>query len=643
MGPRSRHRSGIRHPWFVVGNTWQAALDRLLIGSAVTDVDLDLAIGDVAPFGVDSGDVEILGHVRLHPRTAGHPGRVLGPVRSPVDGLGRCPPTVVRRPVRPPDQRAWQFESLERVLREIVEAAASSRRGAASELDLLDVRRLLEGRLDSEPGRPDFFRGGVTVTSMASLRWVPFRVVCVLGLDQDSLGSSAPDAADLVAAGPQVGDPDQRSETRQWLLEAVLAAGDHLVIVRDGRDIRSNHSMPQVVPAAELFDAVVALVPMDDRGAARVPRGGPSPPSVRRDVPDRRAASSSDVPWSFAAPGSRRGGPAPDRCAGAGILPRGATRHRSRAGGRTGRSPPVPPGPGRHLRASVPRGHSSPAGRRGRRHPPGGPGGLEIYRIGQDLLEARRPRDRGRDLAQRSSGPRGALPPGVLEDRLFDNAVRRDRRHAGRGRRPAACSWADPPDPRGRRRPARRRPGSSGRSRSVSTRPRPGPGRIQFTRPKETHRLEAWLDLMVLVASDPAVRWRSVVVTRAKAKGTRAEAGRARCRRRCDDPAAMALGALLSIVSTSIRQGTARTAPALQPATRPPCTPEPRRTIGLDGPPRKGGRGPSGGAAGLRRRRRGRDRRPAAAGRRPGCPGRRVELLRPPPVGHRRPHQRAVA
>ena len=64
----------------------------------------------------------------------------------------------------------------------------------------MDVRRLLQDRLDREPGRPDFFRGGVTVTSMASLRWVPFRVVCVLGLDQDAAGSTAPDAADLVAA-----------------------------------------------------------------------------------------------------------------------------------------------------------------------------------------------------------------------------------------------------------------------------------------------------------------------------------------------------------------------------------------------------------------------------------------------------------
>jgi exonuclease V gamma subunit len=46
----------------------------------------------------------------------------------------------------------------------------------------------------------------------------------------------------------------------------------------------------------------------------------------------------------------------------------------------------------------------------------------------------------------------------------------------------------------------------------------PGPGRIEFTRPKETHRLRAWLDLMVLVASEPAIPWRSVVVTRAPSK-----------------------------------------------------------------------------------------------------------------------------
>ena len=102
------------------------------------------------------------------------------------------------------------------MLREVVDSARGSERGGAVVLGLLDLRRLLEGRLDAAPGRPDFFRGGVTVTSLASLRWVPFRVVCLLGLDQDALGSTAPDASDLVAAAPQPGEPEGDDRRTAW-------------------------------------------------------------------------------------------------------------------------------------------------------------------------------------------------------------------------------------------------------------------------------------------------------------------------------------------------------------------------------------------------------------------------------------------
>ena len=47
----------------VDGNSWQAALDRLLLGTAVADGSFELAIGGVAVHGVDSGDVEVLGRL----------------------------------------------------------------------------------------------------------------------------------------------------------------------------------------------------------------------------------------------------------------------------------------------------------------------------------------------------------------------------------------------------------------------------------------------------------------------------------------------------------------------------------------------------------------------------------------------------
>ena len=97
----------------------------------------------------------------------------------------------------------------------------------------------------------------MTVCTLVPMRSVPHRVVCLLGLDEGVFPRHPErDGDDLIASQPRVGDRDSRSEDRQLLLDAVLAATDHLVITYSGRDERTNHRRPPAVPVAELLDAV---------------------------------------------------------------------------------------------------------------------------------------------------------------------------------------------------------------------------------------------------------------------------------------------------------------------------------------------------------------------------------------------------
>ncbi len=509
------HRSGFGVPAAVVGNTWQAALDRLLLGSAVTDGELDLAIGGVAPFGVDSGDSELLGSFafvlgRLAD-LAGHgvdgdrtAGGWVAALRRAADDLFAAP-----------DRAGWLFEALDRVLADVVEGAASSRRGSDVALELVDVRRLLQDRLDREPGRPDYFRGGVTVTSMASLRWVPFRIVCVLGLDQDAAGSSTPDAADLMAAAPQIGDPDARSESRQALLEVVLAAGDHLLVVRDGRDLRSNHPVPQVVPAAELFDAVVSLVAEPDRPSVRETLEVAHPRHPFDDACLVRDELVEGLVWSYSgrdleAAGRRRGRP-PARVPFLGRPLEGGDDDDGVVELEELRSflrDPVGTFVQRTLGARLPRRAEEVDDVL-----PVELDGLETFRVGQELLDARA---KGLDdrVWREVERTRGTLPPGVLEERLFaDLSAEVDRmivegRARGVGAGPGEGRDLDITLPDGTR--------VVGVVPLALEGPEPGPGRIVFARPKQVQRLEAWLELMALTAAEPETTWRAVVVTRPK-------------------------------------------------------------------------------------------------------------------------------
>ena len=515
------HRAGFGIPSAVRANSWQAALDRLLVGSVTADSGLDLAVGGISPFGVDAGDAEVLGALadivaRLAALVAWSGG---------VGGAGERPTlaswvgtlrAICADLLQAPSQAAWQFEALTRVFDALLDDAGLSADDPDCGLDLLDVRRLVDARLDGEPGRPDFFRGGVTVTSMTPLRWVPHRVVCVLGLDQEFVNASAPDAADLMAAAPHLGDPDPRAEGRESLLEAVLAAGDHLVVVRDGRDVRSNHLVPRVVPAAELFDAVLALAPEGDgriRLGERLEVEHPRHPFDERCL--RPGGLVDGTVWSF------------DEAA-----RRGASLRRTRPGSRppflteglpvprqdvvslddlrTFLGDPVSWFLRRSLGASLPR-----AAEEVELALPVAPGGLELHALGQALLDARAA---GVDEAawRTVQRARGALPPGVLEERtmkeLHGEITEMEAVAAARGYRPgpAVPVEVDVLLPDGTRVVGSVPLGLTGGFE--------GPARVRFTRPKDVHRLEAWLDLMALVAHDPSVPWRSLIVTRAESK-----------------------------------------------------------------------------------------------------------------------------
>ena len=151
-------------------------------------------------------------------------------------------------------------------------------------LEFGDVRRLLDERLDDKVGRADFFRGGITVTSLTPLRWVPFRVVCLLG--HGPVGLRRRGRRPVTTSrpwSPASGTGTRGARPARRCLEAVLAAEDHLVVVRDGHDVRTNQAVPRAVPTAELYESVLASVATgaaSRRGPS--PRDRPPPSALRR-------------------------------------------------------------------------------------------------------------------------------------------------------------------------------------------------------------------------------------------------------------------------------------------------------------------------------------------------------------------------
>jgi exodeoxyribonuclease V gamma subunit len=247
-------------------NTWEAGLDRLLLGVAMAE-DEGCSLGPCLPLDdVGSAAVELAGSLaeivaRLERRvTALREATTLTEwvtgLRDGVLELGSVAP-----------RDGWQLAQLERELDQLLEAARSDERpeeteGTETGLRLADVRNLLELRLQPRPTRANFRTGNLTVATLVPMRSVPHRVVCLIGLDDGVFPrTTISDGDDVLARDPVTGERDARSEDRQLLLDAVLAAEQTLVVTYTGANEHSGQERPPAVPLGELVDALDRMAP----------------------------------------------------------------------------------------------------------------------------------------------------------------------------------------------------------------------------------------------------------------------------------------------------------------------------------------------------------------------------------------------
>lgn len=100
-----------------------------------------------------------------------------------------------------------------------------------------------------------FFAGAVTFATLMPMRAIPFRHVCLLGMQDGQYPRvRVPEDFDLMAKYPRPGDRSRREDDRYLFLEALLSARDHLSISWVGRDILDNSVRPPSVLVAQLRD-----------------------------------------------------------------------------------------------------------------------------------------------------------------------------------------------------------------------------------------------------------------------------------------------------------------------------------------------------------------------------------------------------
>ena len=156
----------------------------------------------------------------------------------------------------------WQWAQLSRLLDETF--ASGEDTDPDTVITVHEAAMLIQPWTEHRPSRLHHRTGDLTVSTLPPMRSVPYRLVCLLGLDHDRFPRSRrTDGDDLLADDERVGDRDPGAEDRQLLLDALMAAQDRVVITYTGRDPRTNTEYPPAVPVSELLEVVSAMVGED--------------------------------------------------------------------------------------------------------------------------------------------------------------------------------------------------------------------------------------------------------------------------------------------------------------------------------------------------------------------------------------------
>ncbi|MBC7357077.1 MAG: exodeoxyribonuclease V subunit gamma [Desulfacinum sp.] len=234
-------------------NTWQTGLDRLFAGYALPPREI------------------FCGRVLAYPHVEAASAQCLGKLQDLLDRIAFWHETL--REARPASQ--WQ-ELLNRLLDDFFfpegdweESLRSFRRALdrfrsfadlahmTEPLSIQVVRAHLSALLEAAPSIRRFLSGGVTFCNLVPMRTIPFRVVCLLGMnDTDFPRMDHPPQFDLAARDPQPGDRLRNREDRFLFLEALLSARDVFYVSYVGRDIRDDSERVPSILVSELLDYV---------------------------------------------------------------------------------------------------------------------------------------------------------------------------------------------------------------------------------------------------------------------------------------------------------------------------------------------------------------------------------------------------
>ncbi|MGC9975533.1 MAG: exodeoxyribonuclease V subunit gamma, partial [Syntrophales bacterium] len=237
-------------------NTWKAGLEQLLLGYAMAQKD-NLLFEGVLPYdNIEGGEAAVLGRFLTFTdellRQASDLGRAMT-----ISDWSRTLICIMDKFFKVDND--MESERGLHVFRQKLRSLESMQvtAGFCEAIGIDVVKYYLRQVFAEETLGSGFLTGGMTFCAMLPMRSIPFKVICLLGMNNNSFPRQSRSVGfDLMLKAPRPGDPSRRNDDRYLFLEAMLSAREKLYISYIGQSSEDNSPLPPSVLVSELLDYI---------------------------------------------------------------------------------------------------------------------------------------------------------------------------------------------------------------------------------------------------------------------------------------------------------------------------------------------------------------------------------------------------
>lgn len=242
-------------------NSWQFGLQRMLAGYALGDSD-ELWSG-IAPYGeVEGLEADLLGKLADFVDLLSFCAEHFSGEQTPEIWIELIN-SLLERAYQPDELDEVALDQVRKVLAQLQEQISDA--GWSAPLSIEILCDYLNNGLNNARSSQRFMVGSVNFCTLMPMRSIPFRVVCLLGMnDGDYPRTLPPIGFDLMADQPRRGDRSRRDDDRYLFLEAVLSAREKLYISYVARSIHDNTEKVPSVLVSELVEYLAQAYVLPD-------------------------------------------------------------------------------------------------------------------------------------------------------------------------------------------------------------------------------------------------------------------------------------------------------------------------------------------------------------------------------------------